>query len=1108
MGKKASIVMFLGVVYLRICLAASINRSFIDESSLLALKNQMNSDIFANWSQETSFCSWIGVTCSRRRPRVTGLKLSNMQIRGSIGREIGNLSFLTYLDIRNNSIIGQIPAEIGNLRRLRYIDMAQNHLGGRIPSTLGLLTKLQNLSLADNSFSGDIPRSLSACLQLKEVSLSYNNLTGIFPSWFGNLSELQQLVLQRNLLTGELPLNIFNTSSLIVLNVGDNQISGTIPIGICNQNRLQQLVLSRNLYVGEIPSTIARCHSLQVLSLTNNKLSGELPPAIWNLSTIRHLSLGRNNFTGTIPPSIGNLSNLETFVIAENSFHGTVPSEIRRLSRLSRLNLGLNKLNGEVPESIFNLSSLRIFSLQFNNNLSGKLPFSIDKGLPNLVEIYLSVNRFYGEIPVSISNLSSLRRIDIATNMFTGYIPTNLGNLLQLQVINLAENQLKNNMSKSEQDFISSLTTCKNLIGIRMSSNPITGVLPESLGSGNVSASLERFLANYCSIESPLPDQIGNLSKLLWLGLRDNELSGVIPATLGNFKMMQLLDISGNKFQGSVPEFLCNLKYLTLLDLSKNNLSGQLPSCLGNLPLLSIIDLGENSFSSNVPSFLWFMKQLERMNLSNNYFDGTLPGEIGNLNTLLELDLSGNMLSGEIPTNISQLQRITYLSLSNNKFNGSIYPSIAGLNGLQHLDLSSNNLSGPIPISLEGLRSLSYFNVSFNQLSGKIPDGGPFANFTAEFFVGNKGLCGAPRFEVKECKRSMPKSSRKNKLLKYILAPIASVVVVAAIILVFVLSLRGRKLLPVSLFELPFKLMHERISYREILRATSNFDGENLIGRGSSGSVYKGIFSSEMVAAVKVFDLDVRGAMKSFDKECEIMRNVRHRNLVKIITSCSNLEFKALVMMYMSNGNLQNWLYSADFSLNIVQRFGIMIDVAAAIEYLHEGYTSPIVHCDLKPNNILLDEDMIAHVGDFGIAKLLTEEQRMQQTKTLGTIGYIAPEYGSEGLVSTMADVYSYGILLMEVFSRRKPTDEMFSGELTMRRWVSESFPNSAMQIIDHDLLNMADESNRARHESCLTSTIELALECSADLAEARPNMKDVLVRISKIKADLSNQQV
>jgi LRR receptor-like serine/threonine-protein kinase FLS2 len=142
---------------------------------------------------------------------------------------------------------------------------------------------------------------------------------------------------------------------------------------------------------------------------------------------------------------------------------------------------------------------------------------------------------------------------------------------------------------------------------------------------------------------------------------------------------------------------------------------------------------------------------------------------------------------------------------------------------------------------------------------------------------------------------------------------------------------------------------------------------------------------------VKVFNLQVERALKSFDDECEVMSKICHRNLVKIISCCSNIDFKALVLEYMPNGSLEKWLYSHNYCLDILQRLNIMIDVASALEYLHHGYGTPIVHCDLKPSNVLLDEDMVAHVGDFGIAKLLGEEDSMTQTHTLATIGYMAP---------------------------------------------------------------------------------------------------------------------
>ncbi|XP_034686739.1 probable LRR receptor-like serine/threonine-protein kinase At3g47570 [Vitis riparia] len=170
-----------------------------------------------------------------------------------------------------------------------------------------------------------------------------------------------------------------------------------------------------------------------------------------------------------------------------------------------------------------------------------------------------------------------------------------------------------------------------------------------------------------------------------------------------------------------------------------------------------------------------------------------------------------------------------------------------------------------------------------------------------------------------------------------------------------------------------------RVSYKELLKAASGFASSNLIGMGSFGTIYKGILSrGERPVAVKVLNLQHRGAAKSFMAECKVLRNIQHRNLLRIITSCSSVDnkgcdFKALVFEFMPNGNLDSWLYHESRNLSFRQRLDITIDVANALDYLHHQCQTPIVHGDLRPSNVLLDDDMVAHVGDLGLAKLLPE---------------------------------------------------------------------------------------------------------------------------------------
>lgn len=200
MGKEVTVLLFLGVVSLRVCFASS----SVDEASLLSIKAYINSDVLAtNWSKETTFCTWTGIVCGKKHPeRVTGLNLSNMGLHGTIAKEIGNLTFLRFVDISNNSINGLIPGEIGRLRGLRVLKMAFNQLSDSIPNSIGLLRKLQGLNLSNNYLSGNIPTSLSACDELKMFDLSHNNLSGDVPAGFGNWSQLQEFSLSSNYLIG------------------------------------------------------------------------------------------------------------------------------------------------------------------------------------------------------------------------------------------------------------------------------------------------------------------------------------------------------------------------------------------------------------------------------------------------------------------------------------------------------------------------------------------------------------------------------------------------------------------------------------------------------------------------------------------------------------------------------------------------------------------------------------------------------------------------------------------------------------------------------------------------------------------------------------------
>ncbi|KAB2032388.1 hypothetical protein ES319_D05G369800v1 [Gossypium barbadense] len=366
----------------------------------------------------------------------------------------------------------------------------------------------------------------------------------------------------------------------------------------------------------------------------------------------------------------------------------------------------------------------------------------------------------------------------------------------------------------------------------------------------------------------------------------------------------------------------------------------------------------------------------------------------------------------------------------------------------------------------------------------------------------NYALCGPPRLLVPPCKNDIHKNSQMIILhtFRYGLPTIGVLIVLT---IMYRRCQKRSTTLPIKDDLLSLKTPR-RISHAELSRATNGFEERNMLGSRSFGYVYKGRLSDGMEVAIKVFNLQTEGAFRSFDIECDAMRNIVHHNIVKVITYCSSVDFKALVLDYMSNGSLEKCLHAENCFLDIIERIDIMIDVAVAIEHLHNGHPTPIIHCDIKPSNILLDEDMVAHVGDFGVAKLLGEGEVMKQTMTLATIGYMAPEFGSAGIVSIKSDVYSYGIVLIETFTKKKPTDNVFVEEETIRHWMERSLPKGAIEIADVDLLRREDEYIIVK-ANCISSIMELALNCSAELPEERKDMKDVVVELKKIKQRLLN---
>ncbi|XXG82218.1 hypothetical protein AAC387_Pa10g0211 [Persea americana] len=434
-----------------------------------------------------------------------------------------------------------------------------------------------------------------------------------------------------------------------------------------------------------------------------------------------------------------------------------------------------------------------------------------------------------------------------------------------------------------------------------------------------------------------------------------------------------------------------------------------------------------------------------------------------------------NHLTGSLPLDIDLFKNLVWLNISNNRLSGEIPPSLSSLIALQVLDLSHNKLTGHIPSNLVQLLSLQYLNLSFNNLEGEVPEHGIFQNSSAISILGNAKLCGGiPKLQLPKCPKQDFKKQERPFSRRVIIIIVAAAILFSLFLVCF-LAIPSKKLREKLASKSSMRKSYLQVTYRELFKSTDGFLSSNLIGEGSYSSVYRGIIDRmEMTVAIKILNLQQRRASKSFTAECRALSSICHRNIVRVLTVCSSIDFsgndfKALILEYMSNGSLDSWLhqnaneYHQLRFLSLIQRLNVAIDIACALDYLHQHCPTTILHCDLKPSNVLLDDDMVAHVGDFGLARLLSDDINDSQTQSnslaiRGSIGYVAPEYGMGANASIYGDVYSYGILLLEMLTGRRPFDDMFKNNLNLHQFAQMALPERVMEIIDRQLLSHENE--------------------------------------------------
>eukprot|EP01018_Ginkgo_biloba_P002126 Gb_06318 [translate_table: standard] len=598
------------------------------------------------------------------------------------------------------------------------------------------------------------------------------------------------------------------------------------------------------------------------------------------------------------------------------------------------------------------------------------------------------------------------------------------------------------------------------LIEFDVSTNVLSGPLPHSVCRGGV---LEAFIVFSNKFNGSLPEFVGNCPSLISVQVFDNQLSGEVPLGLWSSPQIGELRLQNNFFHGQIPRQIAKANNLYSLEIDNNDFSGSIPSEIGQILNLSVFKASGNKLSGPNPTQLTALGELSILSLDNNMLSGKLPTEIISWESLSQINFSNNRLTGTVPAAFGSLPVLNSLDLSNNIFEGEIPPELDRLK-LNYLNMSGNSLSGPIPA---GYNNLAY----------------------SESFLGNPGLCGEGPLRLPPCYHH---KGRSGKHLSGLLVAVFAVAGVACLIGLGCLyktykEFSQRKSSEQSWNFTPF----HRVEFNEsdILNRLTE---DNVIGTGGGGKVYKVTLSNgETLAVKKIWKSENLQALqeKEFEAEVDTLGKIRHANIVKLLCCISSADSKLLVYEYMPNGSLFECLHgSQGETLDWPTRYKIAFGAAQGLSYMHHGCSPPIVHRDIKSNNILLDSEFKPRIADFGLARIVEKLGKQDPMSAIaGSCGYIAPEYAYTLKVNEKSDIYSFGVVLLELVTRKQPNEADFGDHSDIVRWVRNQIHSEqgVQAVLDFQIADTYREE--------LMLTLRVALLCTSTLPANRPSMREVV---------------
>ncbi|XP_030482543.2 probable LRR receptor-like serine/threonine-protein kinase At5g37450 [Cannabis sativa] len=826
-------------------------------------------------------------------------------------------------------------------------------------------------------------------------------------------------------------------------------------------------------------------YHVKELRLLNMNLSGTLAPELGQFKNMTILNFMWNNISGSIPKEIGSMTSLKLLLLSGNEISGPLPDELGNLSKLTKFQLDINRISGPIPKSFAYMPNVQHFHMN-NNSISGQIPPELSN-LPSLVHFLLDNNNLSGYLPPELSMMKSLKILQVNNNNFSGTeIPDSYANMSQLLKLTLRNCNL--------QGRIPDFSSVPGLFYLDLSSNQLSGSIPTNKLSDNITT----IDLSKNKLDGPIPESFTGFPKLQRLSLENNSLNGTIPSTFWrniflstetklsvNLQHNLFSNLSGSLYppsnvtimlQGNPICTRANEQDIVRfcgqeekeLDEPPRNSSSSLDECkpqscpkkfyeyVPNSPTpcfcAAPMGVGIRLRSPSIWDFRPYVGQFQKYMADNLLVEP------------YQLDL-GSFIWQEGPRLLMLLKVFPQYNNNSNELNTSELQRV--MNTFATFAFPSNDIFGP------------YDLLNFTLL-------GPYKDV---IIVTQSGS-----------------GMNKRLLVGIVLGAISCGMTVLGAI-AYLISRNNEEDKVVKRKYTQKAPSHfdsvKGFSFVELEIATDNFNMTSQVGQGGYGKVYKGILADGTVVAVKRAQQASLQGEREFFTEIELLSRVHHRNLVSLVGFCEEDGEQMLVYEFMANGSLYS-LLSARFrsSLTFARRMQIALDSAKGILYLHTEADPPIIHRDIKSNNILLDSKFTAKVSDFGISKLAPvpdgkgETRGHVSTVVKGTPGYLDPDYFLTHKLTDKSDVYSIGIVFLELLTGMPPISH---GRNIVRE------VNTACQ--SGNMETMIDRDMGSYNFECVKKFMQLALKCCQEEAKGRPTMLEVVRELENLCSMLSQSK-